>query len=120
MSIVFILMTASLLYFKQVMAAQEERHLYQMLRKIGISGRMEGKVIAKRLFPVFFIPLLVGFAHSIFAMKSADTMVFSSMLAVENSYLTVLQFSAVMYGVYALIYGVFYFITKRQYSNIVS
>src|SRR5665647_2043235 len=32
MSAVFILMTASLLYFKQVMAAEEERHQYRMLR----------------------------------------------------------------------------------------
>ena len=120
MSIVFILMTASLLYFKQIMAAQEERHLYQTLRKIGIRPQQEARVITKRLLPVFFIPLLLGFLHSIFAMKSADTMVFSGMLAVENSYLIVLKFSAAMYLGYGLVYGIFYLITRRQYINIVS
>ena len=119
MSVVFILMTASLLYFKQIMAAEEERRQYKMLRKIGMDTRIEKKVIAKRLFPVFLIPLLVGIIHSMFAMKAADTMIFSNMIPVDNSYLTVLSFSAVMYGAYALFYGIFYLITKGQYSRIV-
>ena len=44
MSGVFIL-TASLLYFKQIMAAEEEQHQYKMLRKIGLSTEI--KVITK-------------------------------------------------------------------------
>ncbi|MGI6372086.1 MAG: ABC transporter permease [Caldicoprobacterales bacterium] len=119
MSVVFILMTASLLYFKQIMAAEEERRQYKMLRKIGMDTRIEKKVITKRLFPVFLIPLLIGIIHSMFAMKAADTMIFSNMIPVDNSYLTVLSFSAVMYAAYALVYGIFYFITKGQYSRIV-
>ncbi|AOY77926.1 FtsX-like permease family protein [Clostridium formicaceticum] len=118
MSGVFMLMTASLLYFKQVMAAEEERHQYKMLRKIGMDGETEKKVIAKRLLPVFLIPLLLGIVHSMFAMKAADTMVFSNMIPVDNSYLTVLAFSAVMYGAYGIVYGIFYFITKEQYKKI--
>ncbi len=119
MSAVFILMTASLLYFKQVMAAEEERHQYKMLRKIGMDDLLEKRVISSRLLPVFFIPLAVGIIHSIFAMKAADTIVFSNMISVGNSYVTVLGCSTVMYGLYALVYGVFYFITREQYSRIV-
>ncbi len=119
MSAIFILMTASLLYFKQVMAAEEEKEQYKMLRKIGMDNQVEKRVIKKRLLPVFFIPLIVGIIHSIFAMKTADTMVFSYMIPAENSYLTVIAFSIVMYAVYAIIYGVFYIITKRQYSRVV-
>ena len=119
MGAVFILMTASLLYFKQIMAAEEERHQYKILRKIGMDEAGEKIVIAKRLVPVFLIPLLVGIIHSIFAMKTADTMVFSNMIADPNSYITVLMFSAVMYGIYTIVYSVFYFITKDQYSRVV-
>lgn len=119
MSVVFILMTASLLYFRQVMAAEEEQHLYKMLRKIGFGPKAQSKVIAKRLLSVFLLPLLFGILHSVFAMKSADTMVFAYMISVENSYLVVLKFSAVMYSLYAFVYGIFYFITKRQYTRIV-
>lgn len=119
MGAVFILMTASLLYFKQVMAAEEERHQYKMLRKIGMNEVTEKIVIAKRLIPVFSVPLLVGIIHSIFAMKSADTMVFSNMITASNSYLRVLMCSSVMYGIYAVVYSIFYFITQGQYSRIV-
>jgi len=119
MSGVFILMTASLLYFKQIMAAEEERHQYQMLRRVGMDEKTERKVIRKRLMPVFFIPLAIGIIHSIFAMKTADTVVFSNMIPVENSYLSVLGFSAVMYLAYAAVYCIFYLITKSQYERIV-
>ena len=119
MSVVFILMTASLLYFKQVMAAEEERHQFRMLRKIGMDVNMERKVIRKRLLPVFFIPLVIGIVHSIFAMKTADTIVFSNLIPVENSYLTVLGFSGIMYGAYAFVYVIFYLVTKNQYTRIV-
>ena len=119
MSAVFILMTASLLYFKQVMAAEEERHQYQILRKIGMDDSLEKRVVSSRLLPVFLIPLAVGIIHSIFAMKAADTVMFHNMIPVGNSYITVLAYSAVMYGLYALVYGGFYLITREQYSRIV-
>lgn len=119
MSGVFILMTASLLYFKQVTAAEEERHQYKMLRRIGMDDKTERQVIKKRLVPVFFIPLAIGIVHSIFAMKTADTVIFSNMIPLENSYLSVLGFSAIMYVAYALVYGIFYLITKSQYGRIV-
>ena len=119
MSGVFILMTASLLYFKQVMAAEEEKHQYHMLRRIGMDDGIERKIITRRLLPVFFIPLAMGIIHSIFAMKTADTVVFSNMIPVENSYLSVLGFSGIMYLAYAVVYFVFYFITKSQYVRIV-
>ena len=119
MSAVFIMMTASLLYFKQVMAAEDERHQYKILRKIGMDAEMEKRVIRKRLIPVFAIPLLVGIAHSVFAMKAADTLVFSNMIPVDNSYFTVLLCSAVMYGAYAVVYSIFFFITEGQYARIV-
>ena len=76
-------------------------------------------MIKKRLAPIFFIPLAIGIVHSIFAMKTADTVVFSNMIPVENSYLSVLGLSAIMYAAYALIYCVFYLITKSQYGRII-
>lgn len=119
MSAVFILMTASLLYFKQIVAAEDERHQYRILRKIGMDEQIEKSVIKNRLLPVFSIPLLIGIIHSTFAMKTADTLVFSNMIQVENSYLNVLGCSGLMYVVYAIVYSIFYFITKSQYWRIV-
>jgi putative ABC transport system permease protein len=119
MGAVVILMTASMLYFKQLMAAEEERHLYNMLRKVGMDDTLQRKAVLRRLLPVFMIPLAVGIVHSIFAMKSADTMVFSNMLAGGSSYLTVLTFSGAMYLAYAAVYAVFYLVTKSQYMRVI-
>ncbi|WP_026476840.1 FtsX-like permease family protein [Alkaliphilus transvaalensis] len=119
MSGVFILMTASLLYFKQIMAAEEERHHYKTLRKIGMDYITEKRAITRRLLPVFAIPLLIGILHSIFAMKTADTMVFSHLMPMGNSYRKVLFFSSMMYGAYGFVYSIFYFITKGQYRKII-
>lgn len=119
MCAVFILMTASMLYFKQVTIATEEKSQYKMLKKIGLDSDMENKIIRKRLFPIFFIPLFIGIIHSVFAMKAADTIIFSKMLPDPNSFIGVLKTSAVMYLVYSVVYIVFYFITKGQYKRII-
>jgi putative ABC transport system permease protein len=119
MCAIFILMTASMLYFKQVTIATEEKLQYSMLKKIGLDSSMEGKIIRKRLLPIFFIPLLIGIMHSVFAMKAADTLIFSTMIPVANSYLNVLATSGVMYLAYAAVYIVFYFITKGQYKRMI-
>ncbi|WP_062048942.1 ABC transporter permease [Bacillus sp. JCM 19034] len=118
LSVMIILMTASLIYFKQVTAAEEEKHQFLILRKIGMSKQIERKVISNRLLPIFFIPLVLGILHSVFAMKTADTVVFLYMIEMENSYLIVLLSSAIMYAVYTIIYCIFYFITKRQYAEL--
>ncbi|UOE94676.1 ABC transporter permease [Alkalihalobacillus sp. LMS39] len=118
-SAIVIVMTASLLYFKQILVAEEEKHQYKMLRKIGLNDKMERKVLTKRIIPIYLIPLGVGLIHSLFAMKAADTIIFSAMIPQENSYFVVLASSSVMYAMYILVYGMFYFITKVHYTKII-
>ena len=118
MCAVFILMTASLLYFKQITIATEEKSQYEMLRKIGMNTDEENKVIAKRLKPIFFFPLILGIIHSIFAMKGADTLVLTHIVVTDGStYLSALGTSLVMYAAYTFVYTLFYFITKGQYKQ---
>ena len=118
MCAVFILMTASMLYFKQITVATEERKQYIMLRKIGMDKDEENKIVAKRLMPIFFFPLILGIIHSIFAMKGADTIMFSNMISTQgNTFISVLKTSSIMYAAYTLVYTMFYFVTKSQYKQ---
>ncbi|WDV45124.1 ABC transporter permease [Clostridiaceae bacterium M8S5] len=119
MGIVFIFMTASLLYFKQIMAAKEDAHQYKMLSKLGIDEDMERKLIAKRIKPVFFMPLIIGIVHSVFAMRSANTVIFHQIVYSKNTYLSVMLSSLAMYCLYGAVYGLFYLITKGQYTKII-
>ena len=115
---VFILMSVSMLYFKQVVIGVEEKCQYEMLRKIGISSEEERRVVRGRLIPVFFVPLALGIVHSLFAMKAADTIIFSNFIVSQGStYLNVLLASLVMYAVYVFVYTIFYFVTKSQYKK---
>lgn len=115
---VFIIMSASMLYFKQIVIGTEERRQYLMMRKIGMSAEEEKKVVRGRLIPVFFLPLIIGIMHSLFAMKAADTIIFSNMMYASGStFGKVLLASLVMYAVYTLVYTFFYLITKSQYKK---
>jgi len=62
--------TGSILYFKQMSEAEEERGSYTILRKIGFAERdiMRG-IYMKQAFN-FGVPLVIGLLHSYFAVKS--------------------------------------------------
>ncbi|MGN4123649.1 FtsX-like permease family protein [Lysinibacillus sphaericus] len=70
LGLAFLMTTGSILYFKQMSEAEEERSSYTILRKIGFAERdiMKG-IYMKQAFN-FGVPLLIGLLHSYFAVKS--------------------------------------------------
>ncbi|WP_107950588.1 FtsX-like permease family protein [Lysinibacillus parviboronicapiens] len=70
LGLAFLMTTGSILYFKQMSEAEEERGSYTILRKIGFAERdiMKG-IYMKQAFN-FGVPLLIGLLHSYFAVKS--------------------------------------------------
>lgn len=70
LGLAFLLTTGSILYFKQMAEAEEEKASYMILRKIGFSSShiMKG-IYAKQAFN-FGVPLIIGLLHSYFAVKS--------------------------------------------------
>lgn len=55
---------ASVIYFKQLREATEERLQYSILRKIGIENRQFRSVIRKQLLFVFLPPIVLGLLYS--------------------------------------------------------
>ncbi|MDW0110885.1 FtsX-like permease family protein [Sporosarcina aquimarina] len=107
LGLVFLISTGSILYFKQMTEAEQEKASYTTLRQLGFSVQeiMRG-VIKKQVF-VFGLPLLIGLLHSIFALKSAS-FIFMSDVTVP----TVIAMS-----VYIAIYLVFAFLTVGYYRK---
>ena len=70
LGLAFLMTTGSILYFKQMSEAEEERGSYTILRKIGFAERdiMKG-IYMKQAFN-FGVPLTIGLLHSYFAVKS--------------------------------------------------
>jgi len=110
LGLVFLISTGSILYFKQMTEAEQEKKSYSILRQLGFSEReiMSG-IIRKQLF-VFVIPLAIGLLHSSFAVKTA------SMLTISN-----IAFPAVVaMVVYTLVYFIFALLTVAYYRRIVA
>ncbi len=109
LGLVFLISTGSILYFKQMTEAEQEKRSFTTLRQLGfdVNDIMRG-IVRKQLF-VFAIPLLIGLLHSVFAVKAASVLALSS-IAVP---------SAIAMGVYALIYFVFAALTVGYYRKIV-
>ncbi|ASA26196.1 cell division protein FtsX [Paenibacillus donghaensis] len=109
LGLIFLISTGSILYFKQMTEAEQERTSYTILRQLGFGEReIMGGIIRKQIF-VFAIPLAIGLLHSIFAVKAA------SALSLSN-----LTFpAAIAMSVYTLIYFLFAVLTVVYYRRIV-
>jgi len=109
LGLAFLLATGSILYFKQMSEAEDEVDSYTTLRKIGFSTSdlMKG-IYMKQLFN-FGIPLLIGLAHSFFAVKSG-WLLFGTELATPLM---------ITMGIYIVLYSVFALLTIRYYKGII-
>lgn len=109
LGLVFLISTGSILYFKQMTEAEQEKKYYRTLRQLGFSiSEIMGGIKRKQLF-VFGLPLLIGLLHSWFAVKSADIF-FSTNVTVPT---------LIAMGVYSSIYALFALLAIGYYKNIV-
>ncbi|WP_245596188.1 FtsX-like permease family protein [Paenibacillus taiwanensis] len=106
LGLVFMTATGSILYFKQMAEAEQERNCYTILRQLGFGEReMISGIIRKQLF-VFAIPLVIGLVHSFFAVKTVSALTLSD-ISIP---------AAIAMTIYTLVYFVFAVLTVRYYS----
>jgi len=109
LGLVFLISTGSVLYFKQMTEAEQEKQSYATLRQLGFTVKDIMRGILRKQALVFGLPLLIGLLHSVFAIKAAS-FIFMSDITVPAS---------IVMGMYALIYLMFAFLTVGYYRNIV-
>ncbi|WP_102273879.1 ABC transporter permease [Cytobacillus massiliigabonensis] len=103
----------SVIYFKQLREATEEREHYAILRKMGVDDKEIKKIIRKQLLFVFLPPLILGLVHSWFLLY------YSAILAIKDlPSLTTIIFSVM--GLYVLTYLIFYVSSASIYYKIIS
>lgn len=105
LGLAFLLTTGSILYFKQMAEAEEEKDAYTILRKIGFSTSdlMRG-IYVKQAFN-FGVPLIIGLLHSYFAVKSGWWL-FGTELVVPLVATMILYVA--MYTVFAILSTIYY------------
>lgn len=110
LGLAFLLATGSILYFKQMTEAEEERESFKTLRKIGFTTDEIMKGIRRKQLFSFGIPLVVGVCHSYFAVKSG-WMLFGTELVIPL---------VVTIGIYIVLYSIFAILSTKYYRKIVN
>lgn len=75
LGVAFLTMLASILIFKILSGAHQDKQRYQMLDKIGARRSVMTKSIAKELAVLFTLPGLLGLIHMLFGLKLFETLV---------------------------------------------
>ena len=65
--ILFFIAVGSILYFNNISTAADSKADYEMLWKMGYSGKALRKIIRKQVFPFFMIPFAFGLLDCLFA-----------------------------------------------------
>lgn len=103
----------SVIYFKQLREATEEREHYAILRKIGVGDKEIKKIIRKQLLFVFLPPLILGLVHSWYLLYYTVILIVKDLPS-----LTTVIFSVM--GLYVLTYLIFYVSSTSIYYKIIS
>lgn len=109
LALVFVIATGSIMYFKLLSEALEDKAKYEVLMKIGMSEDEVFKAVSKQVGFSFALPLIVGSVHSIAAIRVLQR------LMNFNLFIPTIVSIMVFTGVYAL----FYAVTTRKFSKIV-
>ncbi|WP_340372764.1 ABC transporter permease [Peribacillus sp. FSL E2-0218] len=110
LGLVFLAATGSIIYFKVLTEAEEDKSQYNMLHKMGVSAKEMRKSIASQVVVIFFVPLAAGLCHSVVALKA-----FSSLLMMDLAKPVLIWMVA-----YTVIYGLYYILTVASYNRIIT
>ncbi len=105
LGLVFLFCVCSVLHFKQLMDAREDRARFDTLRKIGMTRRDEIRIAILQVLPLYGIPLGLAVSHGAFALATM------SKVLGENFTLPILMNLAC----FSLVFVCFAALTARAY-----
>lgn len=116
LGVLFIMATALIIYYKQISEGYEDRQRFQIMQKVGLSPREVKKSIKSQMLTVFFLPLVVAVIHVAGAFNMITKMLFLFNLTDVNLFL-ICTLTTIL--VFAIIYGIVYWLTAKVYYKIV-
>ena len=117
LSIIFMLGTVLVIYYKQISEGYEDRERFVILQKIGLDDLQVKQTIRKQVLTIFFLPLIFAFIHLAFAYHMISLIV--RIIGVLNPDL-MLVVTIIVCGVFFLAYVLVFVLTSRSYRRIVS
>ena len=116
LSIIFMIGTVLVIYYKQISEGYEDRERFVILQKVGLDQKQIKQTINKQVLTVFFLPVIFAFLHLAFAYH-----MLSLILKVIGVVDTAMMLSVTLSicSIFALIYVLIFMITSRSYRKIV-
>lgn len=116
LSIIFMMGTVLVIYYKQISEGYEDRERFVILQKVGLDQKQIKQTINKQVLTVFFLPVIFAFLHLAFAYH-----MLSLILKVIGVVDTAMMLSVTLSicGIFALVYVLIFIITSRSYRRIV-
>lgn len=117
LEIVFIFAAVLIIYYKQVSEGYEDQSRFEIMQKVGMTGREIRRSINSQVLTVFFLPLIMAGVHLGFAFPLIRKLLL--IFSLTNFKLLILV-TVCCYLIFALFYVLVYRATSRAYYSIVS
>ncbi len=104
-SLIFIISSLSVIYFKIVMECDEEIKRYSIMKKIGFSNKDIKKSMGKELAIIFMLPLILSILH---ALAALSTIIF---LQIEGAIISIF--------IFIIIYLIFYGLSNKSHFKFI-
>lgn len=107
LGLVFLYATGSIIFFKMMTEAEEDKAKYAILHKIGVSKQDMKRTIRGQVGVIFTVPLILGLVHGGVALA-----------AVSNLFMMDFLVPVVIWmAAYTMIYAIYYFATVRSFTK---
>ena len=116
LSVIFLLATVLVIYYKQISEGYEDRENFVILQQVGLDEKQTATTIRKQILTVFFLPLFFSFLYLGVAYKMIAKIV--ALLGATNAEL-VLQTTLAICAVFFISYVLVFLLTSRSYRKIV-
>ena len=117
LSIVFLLATVLIIYYKQISEGYEDQSRFEIMKKVGMTTEDIRKSINSQMLTVFFLPLLTAVLHLGFAFPMVQKLLLLFNLRNVPLMLIVMAAAVLVFG---LFYVIIYRVTSNAYIAIVS
>lgn len=117
LGLTFVLAAVLIMYYKQVTEGYEDNERFDILKKVGMTGREIRKTINSQVLTVFSLPLAAAAVHMTFAFPMVSKLLRLFNLDNTPLFLTV---TGATIALFALVYVGAYLATSRTYLAIVS
>ena len=117
LSLVFIIATILIMYYKQVSEGYEDKKRFEIMRNVGLSTKDIKKSISSQILFIFFLPLITAGIHISFAFPVINRLM--NLLYFDNIPLFI-KVSIACFLIFSVFYAIVYKFTAKIYYKVVN